>query len=306
MIVILAGGTGSVKLVRGLAKITEDLSVISNVGDNVWLYGLYICPDIDTVTYGLAGVLDEQRGWGVKGDTFSFLDQLSKLGQPSWFSLGDRDLATHVVRTSMMQSGKSLVEITDWMRERLAVRPRIIPATNNRVETKILTDKGEMHLQEFWVREKGLPSVTAVRYRGVEEAEPSAEAIDAIRKADRIIIAPANPVSSIGPIVALDGIRKELSKVRSRVVAVSPLIGQSAVSGPAVKYMKAVGLRNSPVGIAEFYRDFVGSMVISETDHEMACQILEMGMQVYETNITMSDREDEVRLGQYLLSIGRL
>ncbi len=306
MIVILAGGTGSVKLVRGLAKITDDLSVISNVGDNIWFYGLYICPDIDTVTYGLAGILDEKRGWGVKDDTFFFLDQLAKMGQSSWFSLGDRDLATHVVRTSMMQSGKSLVEITDWMREKLAVRPRIIPATNNQVETRIQTDKGEMHLQEFWVKEKGLPSVTAVRYKGAKEAEPSTEAIDAIRKADKIIIAPANPVSSIGPIVALDGIRKELSKVRSRVVAVSPLIGQSAVSGPAVKYMKAAGLRSSPVGVAEFYRDFVGSMVISETDHEMAGQIRELGMQVYETNITMSDRQDEVRLGQYLLNIGSL
>lgn len=302
MITVLAGGTGSVKLVRGLDRLAKEMTVISNVGDNIWLYGLYVCPDIDTIVYGLAGLLDVRRGWGIKGDSFNCLAQLKKLGAPTWFSLGDLDIATHLLRTDMVKAGKSLSEITDFMRDRYSVSAKIIPATDSEVTTRIATPKGEMHLQEFWVKNKGMPKVTGVRYAGADRAVASPGAIDAIRKSDVIIVAPANPVSSIGPIIAVPDLRKELANNRHKVVAVSPLIGEKAVSGPAVKYMKALDVENSPVGVAKYYYDFVGTFVISKSDHYMAPRIETLGMQVYETNITMKTRHDEVRLGRYILS----
>lgn len=302
MITVLAGGTGSVKLVRGLARSAKDMTVISNVGDNIWLYGLYVCPDIDTIIYGLAGVLDEQRGWGISGDSFECLAQIKKLGMPAWFSLGDRDIATHLLRTAMIRTGRSLSEVTGWMRDRYSVAARVVPATDSEVTTRIITGKGEMHLQEFWVKHMGTPKVTGVRYEGADKAVANHDAIDAIRQSDMVIIAPANPVSSIGPIVAIAGLRKELAKNREKVAAVSPLIGEKAMSGPAVKYMKALGLGSSPAGVARYYRDFVGMFVISGGDHRLSSEIEALGMQVYETNITMKSRKDEVRLGRYILS----
>ena len=301
MITVLAGGTGSVKLVRGLARSAKDMTVISNVGDNIWLYGLYVCPDIDTIIYGLAGLLDAKRGWGIRGDSFECLAQLKKLGAPAWFSLGDRDLVTHLLRTSMLKGGKSLSEVTGWMRDRYSVAARVIPATDGEVTTRIMTGRGEMHLQEFWVKHRGTPKVAGIRYDGADRAVASKDAIDAIRKADAVVIAPANPVSSIDPIVALVDLRKELVQNRGKVVAVSPLIGEKAMSGPAVKYMKALGLESSPVGVARHYRDFAGTFVISKSDHRLSPRIESLGMQVYETNITMKSRQDEVRLGRYIL-----
>lgn len=302
MITVLAGGTGSVKLVRGIARSAKDMTVISNVGDNIWLYGLYVCPDIDTIIYGLAGELDEKRGWGVMGDSFECLEQIKKLGAPAWFSLGDRDIATHILRTEMIRAGKSLSEVTGWMRDRYSVAARVIPATDDEVTTRITIGKGDMHLQEFWVKHSGAPKVTGVRYDGADKAAPNRDAIDAIRQSDAVIIAPANPVSSIGPIVAIEGLRKELVRNREKVLAVSPLIGGKVVSGPAVKYMKALGLEISPVGVAQLYRDFAGALVISRSDHRMAHRIEALSMRVYETNITMKSRQDEVRLGRHILS----
>jgi LPPG:FO 2-phospho-L-lactate transferase len=302
LITVLAGGTGSVKLVRGLAKLAKDMTIISNVGDNIWLYGLYVCPDIDTIIYGLAGLLDAKRGWGVKGDSFECMTRLKKLGAPAWFSLGDRDLATHILRTSMIKADKSLSEVTAWMKDRHSISAKVIPATDSEVTTRIMTDRGEMHLQEFWVKHKGMPKVTGIRYDGADKAAASSGAVDAIRHSDVVIIAPANPVSSIGPIVALADLREELAQSRDRVIAISPLIGERAVSGPAVKYMKAIGLESSPTGVARYYRDFAGAFVISKSDHRLASRIESLGMQVYETNITMKSRQDEVRLGQQILS----
>lgn len=302
MITVLAGGTGSVRLVRGLARSVKDMSIISNVGDNIWLYGLYVCPDIDTVIYGLGGVLDERRGWGIRGDSFECMKQLKKLGAPAWFSLGDRDIATHVLRTDMIRAGKSLSEVSGWMRDRYSIAARIIPATDDEVTTRIMTGRGDMHLQEFWVKHRGAPKVTGVKYDGADSAAPCRGAVDAIRHSDAVVIAPANPVSSIGPIVAIEGLRNELVRNREKVLAVSPLIGEKAVSGPAVKYMKALGLEISPLGVAQYYRDFAGAFIISKGDHRMARRIEALGMKVYETNITMRSRQDELRLGRHILS----
>jgi LPPG:FO 2-phospho-L-lactate transferase len=303
-IAILAGGTGSVKLVRGLAALDKDIIVISNVGDNLWMYGLYLCPDIDTIIYGLAEMLDQKRGWGIKDDSFHCLAQLKKNGAPAWFGLGDKDLAMHLLRTMMIHNGKSLSEVTNYFRNRYSIKCKIIPATDNELTTRIVTStKGIMHLQEFWVKHRGKPDVSGVRYDGAARAKANPSAIDAIRQCQAIIIAPANPISSIGPIVALSDLRKELEQTRQKVIAVSPLIGAKAVSGPAAKYMRASGLEISAAGVANFYRNFVSKFIISAQDHGMKSQVERLNMQVYETNITMKARRDELRLGRFLMKM---
>ena len=302
---VLAGGTGSIKLVRGLAAIKkEEIVVICNVGDNIWMHGLYVCPDIDTITYGLANMLDQKRGWGIKGDSFQCLAQMKKIGAPTWFGLGDKDLAIHLLRTSMMKDGKSLSEITNFFRKCYSISAQLIPATDKELTTSILTTtRGDMHLQEFWVKHKGRPTVTGVRYDNASRATANTAAIEAIKQCRAVVIAPANPVSSIGPIMALSELRKELMQKREKVIAISPLIGRKAVSGPAIKYMKALGLENSSVGVAKYYRDFVSKFIISMEDHSMKLQIEALDMQVYETNITMKARTDEVRLGRHILKL---
>jgi LPPG:FO 2-phospho-L-lactate transferase len=301
LITILAGGTGSVKLIRGLASQTRELTVISNIGDNIWLHGLYVCPDIDTVIYGLADILDKSQGWGIRNDSFGFIRQMEMLGEQTWFRLGDRDLATHLLRTNMLKNGKNLSEITDWMRNKYAISTKIIPATDNPVETKIITDIGELHIQEFWVKFRGNPEVTDIVYAGAERSRVNPEAIHALKRSKLIIIAPANPVTSIGPILAIKGLRKELIIERKKIIAVSPLIGERAISGPAMKYMKALKIQNSPVGVAEYYSDFVSAFVISSTDRNLSAKISRFNIKVYETDIMMDDSKDEIRLAAYLL-----
>jgi LPPG:FO 2-phospho-L-lactate transferase len=301
LITILAGGTGSIKLIRGLASQTKELTVISNIGDNIWLHGLYVCPDIDTVIYGLADILDKSQGWGIRNDSFGFIRQMEMLGEQTWFRLGDRDLATHLLRTNMLKNGKNLSEITEWMRNKYAISTKIIPATDNPVETKIITDIGELHIQEFWVKLRGDPEVTDIVYAGAERSRVNPEAIHALKRSKVIIIAPANPVTSIGPILAIKGLRKELVIERKKIIAVSPLIGERAISGPAIKYMKALKMQNSPVGIAEYYSDFVSTFVISRTDRNLSAKISRFNIKVYETDIMMDDSKDEIRLASYLL-----
>ncbi|HYX56548.1 MAG TPA: 2-phospho-L-lactate transferase [Nitrososphaeraceae archaeon] len=301
LITVLAGGTGSIKLIRGLASQTRDLTIISNVGDNIWLYGLYICPDIDTVIYGLADILDEQQGWGIKTDSFGFLEQVCMLGEQTWFKLGDRDLATHVIRTNMLKAGKNLSEITEWMRVRYGISSKIIPATNSPIETKILTDKGEMNIQQFWVKHRGEPKVRRVFYKGSRKARINPEIIRTIKESEMIVVAPANPITSIAPILSIKVLKKNLIEERKKIVAISPLIGDKAVSGPAVKYMKAMKLQISPIGIAEYYSDFVGKFIISPTDYNISSRIQNLGLKVYLTNILMKNRNDEIRLASYLM-----
>ena len=301
MITVLAGGTGSVKLVRGLALQTTDLKVISNVGDNIWLHGLYVCPDIDTIIYGLADMLDKRQGWGVKNDSFGFLHQMEMLGEEMWFKIGDRDLATHLLRTNMLKNGKNLSEITHWMRSRYAIAPKIIPATDNPMETKVVTDRGEMHIQEFWVKYGGEPNVLNIVYSGADRSRVNPRAIDALKRSKIIVIAPANPITSIGPILAIKGIRKELIAQKKKIIAVSPMIGNEAVSGPAAKYMRAMDLQNSPIGVAKYYSDFVSKLIISASDWRLSTEINRLDIKAYETDIIMRNADDETRVALYLL-----
>lgn len=303
MITVLAGGTGSVKIVRGFASEPgEDLTIVSNVGDNIWLHGLYICPDVDTVLYGLAGILSE-KGWGIKDDSFSFLDQMEKLQQDVWFKLGDRDIATHLLRTALIKQGRNLTEITDWMTKKFSVPEKIFPATDSQLETIIVTDQGPMHIQEFWVKHHGNPKVRDIRYNGAENSTANPDLLNSLKNSELIVIAPANPISSINPIMKVREIGEVLTRLRKKVIAVSPLIGERAISGPAVKYMKAMNLTDSPLGVAAFYSDMVGNFIIDSHDSTMSSKISCLDMNVFQTDIIMKDSRDEKRLSSFIKSL---
>ena len=301
MITIIAGGTGSVKLVRGLVSQTNNVNIISNVGDNYWLYDLYVCPDIDTILYGLADLLDYERGWGIRKDTFGFLRQMEMFGEETWFRMGDRDAALHLLRTNMLKNGKNLSEITNWLCEKFAIGAKIIPVTDNTVETRINTDKGDIHLQEYWVKYRGKPKIQGLEYVGAEKARANPAAINAIHDAKLIIIAPGNPLTSIGPILSIKGIRKELSKSKRKVVAVSPIIGNSPISGPAGKYMEAAGMEVSAYGLAKMYADVASHLVIDSSDRLLTKKIQNLDMQVYETKIKMKNKSAEEDLASFIL-----
>ena len=301
LITILAGGSGSVKLVRALAAHRSDVNVITNVGDNYWLYGMYICPDIDTITYGLSDLLDQDKGWGIKKDTFGFLRQMEIFGEETWFRIGDRDTATHLTRTNMLKNGKSLSDITKWMSEKFSIEIKIIPITDNTVETRIITPKGDMHLQEFWVKHRGMDSVDGIEYQGADKARPNPDAVNAIHDSSLIVIAPGNPLTSIGPMLAIKGIREELSKKKNKVVAVSPIIGNSAISGPSGKYMEAAGIEVSAVGIAKMYADVCSNLIIDTKDRNQIKQIESLNINVHDTKIKMTNKQAEDALGASIL-----
>ena len=301
MITILAGGSGSVKLVRGFASHRTDINVITNVGDNYWLYGMYICPDIDTITYGLADLLDHDKGWGIKKDTFGFLRQMEIFGEETWFRIGDRDTATHLTRTNMLKNGKSLSDITKWMCEKFAIEIKLIPVTDNAIETRIITNKGEMHLQEFWVKHRGLDSVEGIEYKGADKARPNPDAVNAIHDSSLVIIAPGNPLTSIGPILAIKGIRKELAKKKNKVVAISPIIGNSSISGPAGKYMEAAGMEVSALGVAKMYAHVCSNLVIDTKDRMQTKEIEALNINVHHTKIRMTNKQSEDVLAASIL-----
>jgi len=301
LITILAGGSGSVKMVRGFASQRTDINVVTNVGDNYWLYGMYICPDIDTITYGLADLLDHDKGWGIKKDTFGFLRQMEIFGEETWFRIGDRDTATHLTRTNMLKNGKSLSHITKWMCEKLSIEIKIVPVTDNTIETRIITDRGDLHLQEFWVKHRGLDEVKGIEYQGANKVRPNPDAMNAIHDSSLIVIAPGNPLTSIGPMLAIKGIRKELSKKKTKVVAISPIIGNSAISGPTGKYMEAAGIEVSALGVAKMYADVCSNIIIDTKDRMLTKKIESLNINVHDTKIRMTNKQSEDALAASIL-----
>jgi len=298
--VAISGGTGSAKFLRGLKRVAR-FTVIANVGDNAWFQGLYVCPDIDTVTYTLAGIADPRRGWGIQGDEFKALGQLKKLGSPgTWFNIGDMDMATDVFRTALMGQGKSLTEVTLTVARRLGVRGcKILPATDQHVETRIITaEKGEMHFQEFWVREEGKLTPKGVRYVGARQARATSEVAKSIASAERIIITPANPITSIMPTLSISGFRELLGRSKARKIAVSPMLGEGPFSGPAAKLMAAKELRPTSEGVARLYKGVVDAIIVDESDRGQANAIEEMGVSCVFASTLMKSREDELRLAK--------
>lgn len=305
MIVVLTGGSGGAKFVDGLRRIVppEDLTIIVNTGDDHDWWGLHVSPDIDSITYVLAGMLSAERGWGVRGDTFYCLQAMKELGEPSWFSVGDRDLATHVFRTKLLSSGHTLTEATQIIAQRLGLSSRILPMSNMRVETRVDTPSGEFSFEEYFVQRWFQDPVNAVRFAGAEESKPAPVVLDAIACAQAVFIAPSNPITSIGPILAVPGIRDALIKTSASVIAVSPIIGHAAVSGPAANLMAACHLDVSIAGVAEAYRSFLDILIADDSDAAAAQVLSDNNLQVRCTNILLRSSEDKARVARMALDL---
>ena len=305
MIVVLTGGTGGAKFVDGLRRIVpaDELTLIVNTGDDHEWWGLYVSPDIDSIVYVLADILSSERGWGVRGDTFHCLQAMKELGEEAWFSVGDRDLATHLLRTQLLSKGQTLSEATAFIAQKLGVQSRILPMSDMRVETRIDTPAGDLSFEEYFVKRWYQDPVNAVRFAGASEAEAAPGVVEAIASAQAVLIAPSNPVTSIGPILAVPGIHAALQSTRARVVAVSPIIGKAAVSGPAANLMTAQGLQVSIAGVAKAYEDFLDILISDNSDAAAAQSLSSDRLQVHCTNIMMRDTEDKTRIARAALTL---
>src|SRR6201988_4900281 len=295
MITVLTGGTGGAKFVDGLREVVapEELTLIVNTGDDLLWWGLYVSPDIDSITYVLSGMLSKERGWGVKGDTFFCLQHMGQLGQPTWFHAGDRDLAVHILRSKLLAEGKTLSEVTAEIADKLGVKARILPMSNSRVETRVGTPIGELSFEEYFVQRWYQDPVESVRFAGAADAEPAPGVIEAILGADIILVAPSNPVPSIGPILAVPGVRDALQRTPGKIAAVSPIIAGEAVAGPAGILMASQGLEVSVAGVAHAYHDFLDTLVIDTRDAESAEQLQQSGVGVHVTKTLMRTTEDK-------------
>lgn len=305
MIAVLSGGTGGAKLIEGIAAEIDptDLTIICNTGDDCVLHGLHISPDIDTITYTLAGLIDDAKGWGIRGDTFTTLEQLGRLGADTWFKLGDMDLATHILRTRLLKEGRSLSQATDQIRRSLGVKAAILPMSDDRVETRVVMSAGEIPFQEYFVKRRWSPEVAAVRFEGGEQARPAPGVLEAIGEARAIVICPSNPITSIGPILAVPGIRAALKKTNARIVAISPIVGDTAVSGPAHKLMAAAGMEASALGVARAYADFLDLFILANEDEKLREGIEKLNARAMTTNIRMEVLAGKRRLARELLAL---
>ena len=307
MIVVLTGGTGGAKFVQGLAQVVppEELTIIVNTGDDLVWWGLHVSPDLDTITYVLSGRLSVERGWGVEADSFHCRDAMASLGAPVWFQLGDRDLATHLVRTQLMAEGKTLSEATEHITRELAIGSRILPMTDSRVETHVMTPQGEISFQEYFVRNQFQPAVEGVRFAGADGATPAPGVIEAIESTAAVILAPSNPITSVGPILAVPGIRKALQQTLAPVVAVSPIVGGAAVSGPAGNLMRSQGLPVSVEGVVRYYGDFLDLLLVDSSDNLRAGGNELLGVALHSANIVMRSDREKVELAGETLSAAR-
>ncbi len=304
-ITALAGGVGASKLLLGLHDVMDphDLTVIVNTGDDIVLHGLKISPDLDIVTYTLAGIVDEAKGWGFRGETFHALERLAAFGRINWFNLGDRDLATHIHRSAMLAEGKSLSDAAEAIRVALAVKTRILPMCDEPVPTMIDTAEGELHFQEYLVKRRAEPVVRGIRFDGADKARPANGVLDAIRDADRIVVCPSNPLISIGPILAVPGIREALRARRESVVAVCPIVGGKSLKGPSDKMLAELGYEASAPGVAKLYADFSGTFVIDPTDKKQADRIRDLGIKVEVVPTVMATRAQKRTLAGSLLAL---
>lgn len=299
----LAGGTGAAKLLRGLAACLgpRDLSVIGNTGDDLEVWGLHVCPDLDTVTYALAGRLDVERGWGRADDTFRCLEAMAQLGCDTWFNLGDRDLATHVFRTQALGAGAPLSAVTADIARAFGVQARILPMSDDPVRTRIRTPEGWLAFQEYFVRDKALVEVLEVAYPGAEQARPAPGVLEALADAELIVVCPSNPVTSVGPVLAVPGVVEALTAARAPVVGVSPIVAGAAVSGPAAALMRARGLPVSPVGVALAYAPWLKALLIDPRDQACRPALRAQGVSAVVADVVMTDREREVALARRVL-----
>jgi LPPG:FO 2-phospho-L-lactate transferase len=304
-ILALAGGVGGAKLAHGLAGILppENLSVVVNVADDFELYGLTICPDLDTVMYTLAGIASAETGWGITGDTYHCMEALSQLQAPAWFRLGDRDLATHLARTRRLWDGETLTRVTQHLCASLGVGPRILPCTDDLLRTIVATDEGDLEFQDYFVRRKCEPAVRGFTLRGQDAAFPTREFLAALDDADAVVLCPSNPLVSLGPILALPGVREKVAGANA--VAVTPIIGGRAVKGPLGKMFSELGRGSSAVEAAREYRSLLRGFVLDREDSSLAGEIAELGMRVEVTDTLMRDEPGRRELAARVLRFAR-
>jgi len=304
-VVALAGGVGAAKLLRGLVQVVplDDLLIVGNTGDDFELYGLHISPDLDIIMYTLAGIVDEAKGYGVAGDTFHFLDMLKRLGFETWFGLGDRDLAVHVVRTEMLGRGMTLSQATAELCRMLHVKAKLVPMSNDPVRTKVLTGQLRLDFQEYFVKRRAEDVVSSVVYEGCERAKPAPGVLEAIERAERIVICPSNPVLSVSPMLSIPGFRDGLRQSNACVVGVSPIVGGKALKGPADKVMASLGFEASAYGVAKFYEDFLDHLIIDNADEPHRTSIETLGVKATVTDTVMRSAEDSVRLAKVVANV---
>lgn len=299
----LAGGVGAARFLTGLTKLVKDeeLSVIVNTGDDIELFGLHISPDVDIIAYTLAGIVDEEKGWGIRGDTFQCLETLKKRGLDTWFGLGDMDLATHIYRTNRLKQGFTLTQITSEICQSLGLKIKILPMTNDKFETRITTDAGSMHFEEYFVKSQCKEEVLGVEFVGAATAEPSPGVLEAILDAELVIVCPSNPVVSIGTILSINGVRDTLKRTKAKVVGVSPIVAGLPIKGPADKMLRGLGIEVSAYGVAKFYSDFLDTFVIDKRDAASKGKIEQLGIYVKATNTIMKSFDDKVALARTVL-----
>jgi len=303
MITALAGGVGAARFLTGLIKVVseEDLSVIVNTGDDMEMFGLHISPDIDIVSYTLAGVVDEEKGWGFRGDTFQCLESLRKMGLETWFGIGDKDFATHIYRTDLLRKGFTLSKVTEEISRHLGVKANIVPMTNDKFETWIRIGEGLIHFEEYFVKRQAKDQVLGVEFIGSAKAKTSRQTVDSIMNAEIIVVCPSNPIVSIGSILSVEGIRDALRKTNAKIVAISPIVDGAPIKGPADKLMQALGLEVSAFSVAKLYADFVDTFVIDTQDVDEKQRIEKLGINITVTNTLMKSLEDKVRLAKSVL-----
>jgi len=308
----LAGGIGAGKFLRGLVRAVPptDVTVVVNTADDIAMHGLHICPDLDSVTYWLGDVFDRERGWGRRGETFRATEELRRFDPDrAWFNLGDLDLATHLFRTGLLGEGVSLSEVTARVATRFGIASRILPITDDRVTTRVdIVSMGrelDLHFQEYWVQRRAQDEVKAIRYRGAEAARPAPGVLEAIAGAEAIVICPSNPIASIGPILAVPGVREALAARRERVVGISPIVGGAPLAGMADRLMPVAGFAVTAVGAAECYAGLLGAWVVDEADRTLASRVEALGLRVTVTDTVMTDDAKAEALARTALGLFR-
>ena len=304
MIVVLAGGVGAARFLQGLIQVVPpaDLTVVVNTADDLELHGLHVSPDLDSVLYHLAGLADEARGWGVRDETFHALDLLGRYGAETWFQIGDRDLATHLQRTLLLRQGLPLSAATDRMRGALGVGCALLPMTDDRVETQVQTPDGWLPFQVYFVQRHCVDTVLGVAFRGVEAAAPAPGVVEAIAGAAGVILAPSNPIVSLGPILAVPGVQAALRDTAAPVAAVSPIVGGAAIKGPADRMLRDLGHEVSAVGVAAHYGDLLDAFVLDTVDAAHASRIKALGMRALVTNTIMRGPAEKAALARATLA----
>ncbi|KXB08022.1 hypothetical protein AKJ55_01545 [candidate division MSBL1 archaeon SCGC-AAA382M17] len=305
MLTLISGGTGGPKLLQGLIEsISQDeISVIVNTGEDLKVSGLHVSPDLDTVVYTLAGIIDDEKWYGIKGDSFSGHEMLQKLGQDEILKIGDTDRAVKLYRTLRMENEATLSQVTEEICKGLGVRAKVKPMSDDRVETRIITEEGEMSFHEFWVVEGAEVNVTDVNFLMSDRASPAPGVIETLDESDSIVIGPSNPITSLGPILSIKGIRKALERNREKILAVSPVVGDSPVSGPTGVLMDGMGHEVSPLGVARIYKDFVGHFMLHEEDEKFSSEIEDIGLNVHLEDILMPDLPKRRELSRKILRV---